>query len=58
MTRVMNMAWKQYKHKDPNPNKAQPAPIHPPSYRKENIVMDGTADIPRTKPIIMGGDIC
>ena len=54
----MNMAWKQYKHKDPNPNKAQPTPIHPPTHKKEVIVMDGTADIPRTKPIIMGGDIC
>ena len=53
----MNMAWKQYKHKDPNPNKAQPTPIHPPTHKKENIVMDGSANIPKSKPIIMDGDV-
>ena len=52
----MNMAWKQYKHKDPNPNNAKPTPIHPPTHKKENIVMDGSAKIPHIKPIIMGGD--
>lgn len=57
MTQVMNMAWKQYKYKDPDPNKAQSTPIHPPTHKKENIVMDGSANVPKSKPIIMGGDV-
>ena len=53
---VMNMAWKEYKSKRPNPNRTKPAPIHPPTHKIEPNPMDGKAKVPQVKPIVMGGD--
>lgn len=52
------MSWIQRNHKDPDPNKAKPTPIHPPSYRKENLSANQSSTYQvGVKEIKMGGDL-
>ena len=56
--RVQHMSWVQRNHKDPDPNKAKPTPIHPPSHRKENLSSNQSSTYQvGVKEIKMGGDI-
>ncbi len=56
--KVQHMSWKQHVYRDPNPNKAKPTPLHPPSHKKENLSADkSTSKQVDVKTIRMGGDV-
>ena len=55
---VQVMSWKQYKHKDPNPNNPKPKVFHPPTHKKENtIAQQSSTNQVGVKSIVMGGDV-
>ena len=56
--RVQYMSWHQHTHKDPNPNRAKPTPLHPPTHKYENLLaQESTTKQVAVKPIRMGGDV-
>ena len=55
--RVQYMSWHQHTHKDPNPNRAKPTPLHPPTHKYENLLaQESTSNKVAVKGIKMGGD--